>query len=94
MIVLFQQRRDPVFLVFGIKRLGRNLIQLDVIAVERPEEGANENFVVEPGAKPGVVSARHEFTGHFTMRRRQRLKQMKQARVANRPGHEHEDECE
>src|SRR5437016_4846000 len=84
-VVGFEQRRDALLLVFRIERVRRDVVDVDWIGIERPQERLNVTLIVEPRAQPKSVPTRHEFARHLAMRGRQRLKDMKNAPVTNRP---------
>ncbi len=94
MVVLIEQLSHPCLLVRRIERRWRNVAYLYWLAVEGPQKWADITFIIQPGAQPLIVAARHELARHFAMRGRQWLEEMKDARVANRPGYKHDDKCE
>src|SRR5882724_12351523 len=92
MVVFIKQRSHALFLVRGIESVIRNFIDFDWRFIKRPKHRSNVTPVIDPGAQPGQVSARHKFTRHLGVRWRQRLKKVEYAIVANGPGNQHQTE--
>ena len=92
MIVFLEQRGDAFAFFLRVERSRWKILDVDLTRIHRPERRANVTFIVEPRSHPEQVTTRHKLAGHLRMRRRERLKDMKQASIANGPRHEHEAE--
>src|SRR6266853_496035 len=92
MIVAVEQSGDARALVFGSESGVWNVVDRNRLVVEIPEHRPDVARVVNPRPQPHKVAALHKLAGHLGVRGRERLEEMKDARVADRPGHEHEHE--